>query len=402
MKRVLLPLSMILLSSYAAEARAGAEEDAARARIAAERKRAEGAGEAGDAEDTDDATLEMSRGGVVDLAFGSNLDKLGTACHRDEPSGCAIYTATLDLDNKTVKGVRLLDRHESMGTWFPTWYPTGEFVIFEQVQWKGEQTNVIIATRTDNHSRSLLTEKGRFPSVNSDGSRLLWSLPTSSGGVLMGDIKIGEKGGMVIQNERNLTEDRVAGKHHGEDAQFVPGTDQIVFHQKGDNTMSGVISYKDGAPRFPSEALHGCGHTAVSPDGDRFICGLSSGGGTYQSIRKADGSWTEMEPIFPALTQSDYAAANPAYGDEKCDRLLMSYPEFCATTDRLIASGQCATTEADGGATIQFSRLLLIEFDPDDSSTPAQITDLSSLIEAAANAAPGSSQAVTASCRVRG
>lgn len=396
MKKLFLPLAVTLLAGYASSALAQSEEDKARAKIAAEKKQA---GEATEGEE--EATLEMSRGGVVDLAFGANLDKLGTPCHRDEPSGCAVHTAALDLDSKTVKAVSLLDRHESMGTWFPTWHPSGDFVIFEQVQWKGDQANVIIATRTDNRSRSLLSEKGRFPSVNTDGSRIIWSLPTSSGGVLMGDIKVGESGGMVIQNDRNITEGRVKGSHHGEDAQFVPGTDQIVFHQKGDNTMSGVISYKDGDPKFPSEKLQGCGHTAVAPDGKSFICGLSSGAGTYLSKRKEDGSWTEMDLIFPALTQADYASANKLYGDAKCDRLLMSYPEFCATGDRLIASGQCATTAADGSATINFSRLLLIEFDPNDNTVPAQMTDLSSLIEADAGIDEGKSQAVTAACRVR-
>ena len=358
-------------------------------------KKAEGEeGEEGEEE----AALKVSPGGKVDLAFSANLDKLGTACHRDEPAGCAIHTAVLDLDGKTISGVKLLDRHKEMGTWFPTWYPTGSHVIFEQVQWAGGQTNVLVATKVSDSSRSLLVEKGRFPSVNTDGSRLVWSLPTSAGGILIADVKIGDKGGMAINNAKNFSDDRVSGSHHGEDAQFVPGSDAVVFHQKGDNTKSGVIGIKDGNPKFPSEKLQGCGHTAVSPDGSAFICGLSSGEGTYMAKRTPDGGWSEMDRIFPALTQADYASASTLYAGDQCDRILMSYPEFCATSDRLIASGQCATTDASGAAKINFSRLLLIEFDPSDNETTAELTDLSALIESSESLANGKSQAVTAAC----
>jgi hypothetical protein len=358
-------------------------------------------GEKGDGEkEGDDKEVEYppSANPSVDLLFAANLDKLDTACHRDEPAGCAIHRATLNIDTGAVSSVRVVDRHESMGTWFPVWMPGGDYMLFEQLDWSANK-NLLMARHFDSGTRTKLTEYARFPSVNDDGSLVIWSSSNHEGGIKIADFTAGQSGAAVLNNTRNLS-DKIGGEHKGTDAQFIPGMRAVAFHQKGDNTQSGILPLDEGGPTYTTADIDGCGHTAVSPDGKAFICGLSSGPGIYVSHREGD-KWNKADVAWPEIQPEDVAAASEYYQGDKCERILLSYPEFCGSSDRLLASVQCASVDDTGHATIQFSRLFLVAIDINDNTVPAHLIDLNAKFEEASGIGAGKSMAVTATCHAK-
>lgn len=311
--------------------------------------------------------------GRLFAVFSANLDSQA-GCQRDDPGGADLYRVTFDLRTRTASGLQRLTRREGP-EWFPALSPDARFVAYDRTVTPAPGTpprhDIWLIDLASGKEQALL-ERARFPAFDPAG-RFVYYSPQLRGDhqIVRAELTRGTDGTPRPGRAEPLA-DRKAGSELVEDPSPFPDNSAVAFHRKESESGAGVAMIRaDGTGLAGLTAFDGCGHAAVSPDGNAVACTRSRDGHVV-IIRKTGSTWQAPRDLPLSSLASDYVNDDLRFGEVR--EVRHSYLEW-VTPELLL----CTSHGADGPKSFRFARLYLLRLKGDDQ--PPERIDLSAAIE---------------------
>lgn len=303
------------------------------------------------------------------LVFSASIN--GGPCNRSDGNGCDLYMAALDLSTMTVSDLKALATESNVGEVFPTLSPDGRYVVYDRKLPSGASALYWVAT--ENGTPALLIDGRRFPHFSPDGLRLAFSDSGKNANLYLGSVHYPSAEGqpLLLDSVNGLIPD--GARQEGTlDPEFFPDGKQLSFHFKTKTeAQTGVLTLDSGQVVTLTDAI-GCGHSAVSPSGNKVSCELHGALG-FQVMERQGQGFTAPKNLFKPLTPSMMEAIDSRYAD--CGMVAHSYIKWCGQEDLVLFAAQCWKQDV-----AVFSRLFMARLKGSDE-TP-QLYDISKQIDA--------------------
>ncbi len=315
--------------------------------------------------------------GRLRLVFAANLDS-ETPCFRDSPEGADLYEAEFDPGSGAASGLRRLTRRPGLPEWFPALSPDLGAVIYNAQEagpnGRKRQTlrRIALATGEDEE----WAPEGRFAAFSGDGARVVYSRQERGGVHTLLQAPVSAATGYRRGAESVLADSAGLGAELAEDPSPFPDGRTVAFHwKKAESPGAGVaVIGPAGSAPVALSPFDGCGHAAVSPDGNAVACTRSRDGRLILIRRTADGWGRPGELALPA-DPAAYAAFDTRFAS--VTEVRHSYIDWVAPELLLVT-----THGANGPRDFRFARLFLVRLGA-GAEAPA-LTDLSTPLEALA------------------
>lgn len=308
--------------------------------------------------------------------FGTNFE--GGSCHRDDPTGCQLYEATVLLPLVNGAGLKVVDGpHEvdggdsDTGAWFPS--------VTRKANGSGDILLAWNRIQVDDQKNAEQKNDMPFQVVRADGSVTDKGTVTgakfphwhrSGGGNIAYTLYSGPVGTVVYGSG-------VIGQE-SEDGSFVGTNSSCVVYQQdrpqGDPWKGPLASCRpDSAGYSPS-----CGHASSPLRGGQIICSEARVG--LKSVRLAAiGDSSAQLHTFMGL-QDEYAFM----GLPDCYERFEAYTSWGDRSDLFVVTVLCVDMEDN----IVGSRVYLVRHGPYGEVTRGDVLDLSSALEVALGRQP--------------
>jgi len=311
---------------------------------------------------------------IIRIVFASNMESEG-GCHREDPSGADLYRVDFNLETGKASDLRKLTTRPGP-EWFPALSPDGRFVVYDlttSVRPGAPGRHDLWQYDLARNKEQLLVKSARFPAFDPAGKFLYYS-PQLRGDnqLLRAPVQAAGSDGFLQLGEPRLIADRSSGKELVEDPAPLPDNSAVVFHRKDSPQGAGIaLVPAEGGPAQALTGFDGCGHAAVSPDGQAVAC-TRSRDGHIVIIRRSGTNWQAPRDLPSSASPLDYAIDDERFKSVR--EVRHSYVEWITPGLLLVT-----THGADGAKEFRFARLYLMKLNGDDRA-PERI-DLSAAIE---------------------
>ncbi len=312
--------------------------------------------------------------GQLKLVFAANLDS-DQSCTRDAHGGADLYGVDYDLATGEASNLRRLTDRTGLAEWFPALSPDGRWAVYDREERPapGRSRPSLHVLDLETGGDSLLAADARFAAFSADGRTLFYSRQERGEHSLWKAEVQAADSTFRLGPARPIADSRTGGGILVEDPSPFPDGTTLAYHRKVDDAsgaQAAVIGAEGSSPRALTPA-DGCGHVAVSPDGQAVAC-TRSRDGRLVIIRKAGDPWKAPEDVALSDRPADYAGFDPRFG--RVREVRHSYVEWLAP-DLLLLT----THGADGARDFNIARLFLVQLGAEGQRP--QLVDLSTPIE---------------------
>jgi hypothetical protein len=292
--------------------------------------------------------LATSTPEVIRVVFASNLAGSG-GCYRDDPSGADLWSVNYNLVTGVASSLRQLTS-KTGPEWFPALSADGRFVVYDRTEANQDRRSQHNLWQIDLGSgrEQLLLANARFPAFDPQG-RFLYYSPQLRGvhQLRRASLRTAANGWLQL-GESQILADETSGRELVEDPAPLPDNSAIVFHRKESESGAGLgLISTAGGTVHALTGFDGCGHAAVSPDGQAVAC-TRSRDGRIVIIRRDGPGWGEPQDLPVSSSPGDYEDAR----FKSVREVRHSYVEWVTPKVLLVT-----THGAEGARAFKFSRI---------------------------------------------
>ena len=357
------------------------------------------------APDTSSTFRRVCRADRLELYFSSNLADTSKGCHRDDPLGCGLWYAAIDLPAKgfptltaCAPKVRELQQIFAPNDGWARWFPTVaqdehgvRTIAYNKTDAAGslhDRNRVVVTTLTGPHTipdpnRVRSIRGARFPDLNATGTRLTYTQYSTTGeSNIMTSLVRGSAIPAAGPNQVSNKQILYAGD--ALDSSFVPtfgAKDCLIYHRPSADVpaggMQGMLACGTRSKYWPSidnNTSGRCGHFAATADGNWVSCSNSSGIERYGTPYNAFGArhsrraalggprwlnpYPEESSTLVSMRRNEYEPITPEWTVNECLEVVYQvYAEWGNTSTSFVYTAQCR--DPDMPTTTKSAKLFL-------------------------------------------
>jgi hypothetical protein len=299
-----------------------------------------GGGEGKDSSSLDTANPKESPGEGIRVVFAGNFQK-GGSCHKDDKTGCDVFSALYEPGTGTVREVDALVVTADISEQAPVQDPLSRFVLYLS----GEGFLQDLYVYLPGGEAGMLVEHAREAAVSSDGAWIGYREESTGGSM---DVVIASI--LDVTDTVELGEPIHLTDHGlGSEPVFFPGNERLAYYEKTGTPGEGatMIVHIESGEKFQFSEWNGCAHGSVNYSGSRYFCQEYH----HLWVRDLEGdSWSDLERItFPDLDLADFPG---------CDSLSYAHPKYCGDDEHVMVTVSCVLESE-----IVSAELVLLEWD---------------------------------------